>query len=758
MDNKNREYLPIKIVIPRSDDNKKRPGGRGKPKIFGNVDYEYRMNMYNQIDKIVDQDKYEYPNVIAKVTMKKGAEAKSHKPNNLIKKLGLSVIGSKKLDEIIVGYNISEMEKNKERILRDNSQAFIANLSAIESIKIYSEKDKYFEFDKSHLKSSLEKKELDEIKITLFNYGKDHVNQFITYLNSININEGVRVVNYSETLNAIVISNENNKLFNKFNVITEHYLVKSVSTLPKYKAITSSASTGIVDVTSFKEIKPLTSVEYPIIGVIDSGISDKNKFLKDWIYDREVFVPKNLQDNSHGTAVASVIQYGNELNGIKSTGHQRFKFLDVIAIGSTISEDDLMDIIYKVVDKHCYNVKIWNLSINSVVNVCNDYSLSDFAMFIDDVQTKFDVQFVISAGNYNSKRYWPPIVDHKELDRVTSPADSILGLTVGSVSQNESNTSIVKINEPSPFSRRGPGAIFVQKPELVDYGGNYNSVGIHKDLGVRVFDEFGSVKEMIGTSFSAPRVTRKLAEVYYSIAKSSMVMAKTLLLHSTKMSQVSYNGDLELFKYVGFGMAYEDTTQILSCTPHKMTMAFEYTLENGRVLELLDFPFPESLIQNGKCYADINMTLGYIPPLDAQFGQEYCRTNIGVTLGTYIQEIDDETGEIKQVKDSYKGRVPLEKKWDEKFESAQVKSGFKWSPIKTYFGRLKGIRSNPWKLKVEVLSRQKDEDINQKFYLVVTIEDRSKEHDIYTEIINQLRAYGYVTNDLLIENIVKIRN
>ncbi len=71
------------------------------------------------------------------------------------------------------------------------------------------------------------------------------------------------------------------------------------------------------------------------------------------------------------------------------------------------------------------------------------------------------------------------------------------------------------------------------------------------------------------------------------------------------------------------------------------------------------------------------MTLAYDPPLDPNFGQEYCRVNINASLGTYERSKED--GKL-----NYSGKVPLEKRWDEKLERSRVENGFKWSPIKSY--------------------------------------------------------------------------
>lgn len=48
-----------------------------------------------------------------------------------------------------------------------------------------------------------------------------------------------------------------------------------------------------------------------------------------------------------------------------------------------------------------------------------------------------------------------------ERDRIISLADSVRAITVGSIALYETVDSIVKTNEPSPFSRRGPGANYI---------------------------------------------------------------------------------------------------------------------------------------------------------------------------------------------------------------------------------------------------------------------------------------------------------
>ncbi len=95
------------------------------------------------------------------------------------------------------------------------------------------------------------------------------------------------------------------------------------------------------------------------------------------------------------------------------------------------------------------------------------------------------------------------------MDRIISPAESVRAITVGSIAHRETTSSLVKINNPSPFSRKGPGANFIVKPDVVDYGGNISLIEGIENLGIISFDEDGKLVEGIGTSYSTPRVTKK---------------------------------------------------------------------------------------------------------------------------------------------------------------------------------------------------------------------------------------------------------
>lgn len=195
-------------------------------------------------------------------------------------------------------------------------------------------------------------------------------------------------------------------------------------------------------------------------------------------------------------------------------------------------------------------------------------------------------------------------------------------------------------------------------------------------------------------------------------------------------------------KYYGFGMPSVNVRDILQCSEDEITIVFKQEVVQGSHLQMHNFPYPPSLIRNGKCYGEIIMTLAYNPILDERFGQEYCRTNIDVSFGVYKYS---KSGELK-----YKGCVPLESAWDEKFEKSRVENGFKWSPIKSYYRKIsKGINAGEgWKVRIDMNPRNNLIIPSQEFVLIITIKDLSAENDIYTEVVSGLRERGYITTNL----------
>lgn len=743
--------LPIKLVLQKATDIIPNVGG-GNIKFFGEATPQLRAEITNKFEALLSfySDVFKESDTIpavGKITVKPEAIAKSYKPSDFCR--SCPIIGSEDLNEVYIKVNRKNIQETIELVNNPPSQRFQANITAITDIQPIRPEEKI-----SSDLWSVAQENFDairkNIKLKIFDFNDDFDNAQIwnyikSKLNEFHFRGKYEAISYGSQIRFLKIEIES---YNDIIKLASINGVKSISLFQEYSLPRDDFSVS--------KLQTLLDVEHVdsdvVIGIIDGGISDSNAFLKPYIIAREEYVDKNYQNPNHATFIASTIQYGNILNNIPTTTAYRFKFVDIVAIPNSdkdfgltdsITEYELMEIIEEVMEKYSSSTKIWNLSLGIDSRPC-DGSMSDLGVFLDYIQDKYNVQIFVSSGNTDVAllRNWPPQKEIGECDRLISPADSVRAITVGSVALYDSTNSIVRKNEPSPFSRRGPGANYIVKPDIVDYGGNLSASLSIDGLGVKGLSPDGKVIESVGTSYSTPRSLQKYASIYEEMMDPDLLLAKAMLIHSARMNSRELLDEYpDNIKYYGFGIPSSNTQDILQCSQDSVTIIFKQKISQGSHLEMYDFPYPPSLVKNGKYVGEIGMTLVYLPPLDPKYGREYCRTNIDVSFGTYSY--------LSNGKINYKGQVPLEAKWDEKFEAVRVEHGFKWSPVKSYYRKLsKGIKlEDGWKLRVDLTPRSGIYVSSQEFVLIITIKDVNGS-DIYSEITNGLRERGYVTNNI----------
>lgn len=754
--------LPIMVVMQREKDTQKKPGG-GKTTFFGEVNDELKNEVAGKFEGILDyyeqvfEENPKIP-VVGKITMKPNAIAKSHKPGDLCR--NCPIIGSEELDEVYIKLTKKSIEDTIQLVHNPPSEKFKANMTAISDIEPIEIEDKIsdelFEL-RGNNDFNLVK---GRIKVKCFDFDDDFDNRqveeyFKQKLQELGILDSTKKITYGQNIKFYKISVQSYDQIEKVAAING---VKTVDFFQEYSMPLDEYGTEILE--EYLEAEHIDSEVQ--VGIIDGGISDSNPYLKPYIVARQEYVEKTYQNYSHATFIASTIQYGNVLNNIHVNDSRRYKFVDIVAIPNgnvengptdSIGEEELMEIIEEVMELYSDTTKIWNLSLGIESKVCSG-SMSDLGKFLDYIQDAYKVQIFVSSGNLNQPplRTWPTQTIMGDKDRIISPADSVRAITVGSLAMRESADSIVKINEPSPFSRRGPGANYVVKPDVVDFGGNISNTFNIDDLGMRGMDISGKVIEGIGTSYSTPRIAKKYADIYDEMVDKDILLAKAMLIHSARMnSRDLINKNPENIKYYGFGMPSNNVSDILHCSDDEVTLVFRQKIVQGFYLEMFDFPFPTSLIYDGKCHGEIGMTLAYNPILDDKYGHEYCRINIDASFGTYRY---GENG-----KPVFHGCVPLETTWDERYEKARVENGFKWSPVKSYYRKIskQGIKAEEgWKIRIDMTPRDGMVVTPQEFVLIVTIKDPNG-NDIYTEMVNGLRERGYYTNNLETKQQVRQR-
>lgn len=645
------------------------------------------------------------------------------------------------------------LEELKDRLLHDTTKIGEANLSTLERLTAHAPENvaDEREIERWPQKDGLATRPL---RVKLFNHkgGPEDAKLVEAFRQTI---QGMAFENVEELPYARShVYRMDNAPVDRVRALRDFVGVQSVQLMPQFDAIrTQSRPISAMPVGIFPS--PEEGIDYPVVGVVDSGTDPTSAFLSPWCIGRADFLAAEDHDYSHGSFVSGLIANARRLNHSDGRFPQGdAKFFDCVALGkSPTNENELLEIIDTVLANQP-DIRIWNLSLGGSVP-CIDDRFSDLAVELDVLQDKYNVIFVIAAGNMRSTplRPWPPTVDLGESDRICPPADSIRGLTVGSVASSGNAATLAGVDDPSPFSLRGPGPAFTPKPEVVHYGGNCDATGACAQSGTLSIDAKDSLAEDIGTSFSAPLVTAIAGQLYSRVSKSIswQNVLKAMIVHSAALG--SDESSVEHLQYRGFGIP-ASVDDVVNCPASSATLMFEAPLVAGVEFERWPLPMPPSLLDgNGAFKGEIVVTLAYDPPFDPDYGPEYCRANVEVSIGTYNQDANGKWSHTKKLPEHPKDVKKL-------YEHEQIKHGFKWSPIKVYRRFFKGgVAGDCWRLNISMQRRfEALEEDPQNFAVFLTIRDPEESRPIYDEVVREAARLGWITTALDTEERTRVQS
>ena len=553
------------------------------------------------------------------------------------------------------------------------------------------------------------------------------------------------------------------------------------------EAVPIRADMDAFDDMSVPEVKqPKSGVVYPVVGVLDSGI-ERNAYLSPWLLDEsETYYGDELQDKSHGSMVASVLEYSDEINATDYASTEGVMMLEAVIAPDLHKEaiypEDLLDNVRDAIERH-RNIKIWTMSAGTTEESEPD-SFSEYGMALDNIADENDVLIIKSAGNSSA------FMRSAQSERIAKMADSVRSLVVGSIAGEKSTYDFAEIDMPSPFTRRGPGPVYIIKPDLVAYGGN---AGIRPDgklttTGVKVFDGDGRPTRAPGTSFSTPWIARIAAELDFLLdGDFDPLLIKALLVHNASYPAGERMKMEDKKKYMGFGMP-SGTREILYNSENEITLILRDKLPKGSFIDILDFPFSQSMIgDDGMYHGQIILTMVSTPILRSSEGPEYCQSDIKVAFGTMesIKERDTSKRTIRNpygaedaanvMRDDLYKRQFFDVLEEETFgrERTLLRLGQKFHPIKKYAidldemtdaNKKKYLLGNrQWYMKVEALfrdavereARSTGEILEQDFCILLTIRDPSGKAPVYTEITQQLQEKNFVYSNIRLKNEVR---
>ena len=543
----------------------------------------------------------------------------------------------------------------------------------------------------------------------------------------------------------------------------------SIEPMPKYVLSLDS----IQGENSVEIMKPLEGTRYETLGILDNGIA-AIPHLSPWLTDeRWTVYPDSEIDPSHGTFVAGVALYGDVCEGKDWVGHSGIKIFDAAIFPNTpngIDEDELIENIKDAIKANHERIKVWNLSI-SVVRPISDSKFSDFAIALDSLQDEYNILICKSAGNCKN------FISGRPKGRIHEGADSVRSLVVGSVAQAKGADDYAEVDNPSPFSRVGPGPEFIIKPEVSHYGGN---AGVDKNghlvtTGVTSFLKTGGLSKSVGTSFSTPRIASLATGLYQELDEAfDPLLLKGLIIHSASYSESLLIPEAERTNQLGFGVP-KNIQHILYNSPYEATLILRDTLAKGEKIDIMDFPMPKSLIKDGFYTGQIIATLVYDPILDPSQGIEYCQSDLDIKFGSFdrksprdtsrkniLNPVGREGAKNLFLNSLYSKRLMRENQSEFALrERLLIQYADKYYPVKKYAIDLADLSDSNkqnyvtqdklWYLNLVGLYREHTEQRakyerivpSQDFCLILTIRDPEKKANVYDDVTQGLDTYSF---------------
>lgn len=532
--------------------------------------------------------------------------------------------------------------------------------------------------------------------------------------------------------------------------------------------------------------------KYPIVGLLDSGVTILSQ-LEGFVrrgngcnYDEEKL------NTNHGTFIANLLVHGNQMNNVNDYSIDGCIIIDVpIVPNYPIREPELIANIKKAI---CSNpeIKIWNLSVSIKGTKPDENLFSDFAIALDKIQDEYNVLICKSAGNDEGS-----YILGEEPKKISLGADSVRSLTVGSIARSTDIHGFSKENSPSPYSRVGRGPAQIIKPDVVHYGGDIyslsplpTSIEDFETKGERSIVADGTERIEPGTSFSTPKIAKLLAELYLVLNMSSQnfdpLLLKAMVIHSANYLDKSSISDAERLKRLGYGKPNNSKELVNQDSPHTVTLMLAGKLKKKERIDIMDFPYPKNLVENGSFIGELKVTLVYSNYISEEMGPEYCQSDMILRLGTYDKLVDRDTSKRTilnpigrsdsknmLVKNIY-GKNKIKRNVEFLRERNLIEYGDKYYPIKKFSADLKEVKDSvqmknlsgdkKWFLYLEGLYRdfiyqrvnQDDSQLSMDYTLLITISDPTKSIDIYSETIRELELHNFEYNTIDVDSQIEI--
>ncbi|MDA4845226.1 S8 family peptidase [Hoeflea poritis] len=418
------------------------------------------------------------------------------------------------------------------------------------------------------------------------------------------------------------------------------------------------------------DVPPVAALpdDLPVIAVLDTGVND-HPLLVDTIVVREAF-PAELGQadvNGHGTAVAGVAVFGdlrNQLDEPELQPAARIISAKVVTDQAQFYDRRTLPTQMRIAIERLrqdYDCRIFVLSLGDIKAKFERGRVGPWAATLDELARELDILILVSAGNRDPRggtRLEQAITQYPQYllengNRICEPAGAVNALTVGSIAHSNGlgpqhlfdahTQAITEPGEPSPFSRSGPGAGGIKKPDFVDYGGTLVFDGVAARLqraptlpnaGLLTTNADFLRQALVsktGTSFSAPHLANKAAKILRYHPGASANLLKALMASSARVPEAALrrlNGvpETEQDQIYGNGLVYPATAAFSD--DHRVVLYAEDSLGIDQ-FAVYHVPIPAEFQGIGRRW--IHVSLAFDPPVK-RTRAEYVGTRMNYRL------------------------------------------------------------------------------------------------------------------------------
>lgn len=415
----------------------------------------------------------------------------------------------------------------------------------------------------------------------------------------------------------------------------------------------------------------------PIIGIIDTGISDQTPLKSILIGVNGEFditgTGSFIDESDHGTGVAAFAAFGNKLiPDYKGEVIADAKLLSLKILNGrrgAISQSATIDLIRKA--HEVYNVRIFTLTIGYADFPLKDnQEFSTYAKLLDQVSSELDILIFISTTNHifqiqGVQDY--PVKFLSQNANIAPPAESMNNITIGSIADNFENSELQNFalskTFPAIYSRKlhynfddedtfnaQTANHYFRKPDILTPGGDYTEVRMLGEIGYDNGSEAGieilssdlheRTFKQIGTSYATPIAANIAAKLVSQYPNLDMQTIKALLINGS--NEIETGSEFKAFsnnqkkRIMGYGTP--DIETILFSDDNKATLIIEDEIYTGYIKS---FPIylPEYLNEatrkNGLLIITATLCFKFPPKQDNQL--LYCPYHVTFAIGKNLE-------------------------------------------------------------------------------------------------------------------------